>query len=229
MKILYLIPARGGSKGLRKKNILKLVDKPMINYTIDAVLPLIGINDEICVSTDNKEIIDVVEKNGVKVPFTRPNYLSSDTSNIKDVIDHALEWYSNHNKFFDIVVLLQPTSPLRSSVHIKESLKLWNKDIDMIVSVKETDANPYYILFEEDQNSFLKKSKEGSFTRRQDCPKVYEYNGAIYVISVESYKNKDFSAFDKVKKYLMNKESSVDVDDFIDFSLAELLIKTSKR
>ena len=228
MKKLFLIPARGGSKGLRKKNILKLVDKPMINYTLEAVLPLLDKDDEICVSTDNKEIIDIVEKNGVKVPFIRPNYLASDTSTTEDVINHALKWYSNQNKFFEVVVLLQPTSPLRTSLHIKESLKLWSEDIDMIVSVKETDANPYYILFEEDQNSFLKKSKEGSFTRRQDCPKVYEYNGAIYVISVESYKNKDFSAFDKVKKYLMTKESSIDVDDLIDFSLAELLIKKLK-
>jgi CMP-N,N'-diacetyllegionaminic acid synthase len=225
MKILYLIPARGGSKGLKKKNILKLVDKPMINYTLDAVLPLLGNNDEVCVSTDNKEIKEVVEKNGIKVPFIRPNYLASDSATTKDVINHALEWYSNNNKLFDLVVLLQPTSPLRTSIHIKECLKLWNKDIDMIVSVKETDANPYYVLFEEDQNLFLKKSKEGSFTRRQDCPKVYEYNGAIYVISVDSLKHKDFNNFDRKKKYLMSKESSIDVDDFIDFNLAELMIK----
>jgi len=225
MKILYLIPARGGSKGLKKKNILKLLDKPMINYTLDAVLPLLGNNDEVCVSTDNKEIKDVVEKNGIKVPFIRPNYLASDSATTKDVINHALEWYSNNNKLFDLVVLLQPTSPLRTSIHIKECLKLWNKDIDMIVSVKETDANPYYVLFEEDQNLFLKKSKEGSFTRRQDCPKVYEYNGAIYVISVDSLKHKDFNNFDRKKKYLMSKESSIDVDDFIDFNLAELMIK----
>ena len=225
MKILYLIPARGGSKGLKKKNILKLLDKPMINYTLDAVLPLLGNNDEVCVSTDSKEIKDVVEKNGIKVPFIRPNYLASDSATTKDVINHALEWYSNNNKLFDLVVLLQPTSPLRTSIHIKECLKLWNKDIDMIVSVKETDANPYYVLFEEDQNLFLKKSKEGSFTRRQDCPKVYEYNGAIYVISVDSLKHKDFNNFDRKKKYLMSKESSIDVDDFIDFNLAELMIK----
>jgi CMP-N,N'-diacetyllegionaminic acid synthase len=225
MKILYLIPARGGSKGLKKKNILKLLDKPMINYTLDAVLPLLGNNDEVCVSTDNNEIKDVVEKNGIKVPFIRPSYLASDSATTKDVINHALEWYSNNNKLFDLVVLLQPTSPLRTSIHIKECLKLWNKDIDMIVSVKETDANPYYVLFEEDQNLFLKKSKEGSFTRRQDCPKVYEYNGAIYVISVDSLKHKDFNNFDRKKKYLMSKESSIDVDDFIDFNLAELMIK----
>ena len=197
----------------------------MINYTLDAVLPLLGNNDEVCVSTDNKEIKDVVEKNGIKVPFIRPNYLASDSATTKDVINHALEWYSNNNKLFDLVVLLQPTSPLRTSIHIKECLKLWNKDIDMIVSVKETDANPYYVLFEEDQNLFLKKSKEGSFTRRQDCPKVYEYNGAIYVISVDSLKHKDFNNFDRKKKYLMSKESSIDVDDFIDFNLAELMIK----
>ena len=88
MKILYLIPARGGSKGLKKKNILKLVDKPMINYTLDAVLPLLANNDEVCVSTDNNEIKDVVEKNGIKVPFIRPSYLASDSATTKDVINH---------------------------------------------------------------------------------------------------------------------------------------------
>lgn len=228
MKILYLIPARGGSKGLNRKNILNLANKPMINYTLDAVLPLINDNDEICVSTDNKEIIDVVKKNGVEVPFTRPSYLATDTSTTNDVINHALEWYSKNKIFFDIVVLLQPTSPLRTTTHIKEALELWNNDIDMLVSVKETEANPYYILFEENQKSFLKKSKEGNFSRRQDCPKVYELNGAIYIISVESYKHKGLNSFDKVKKYLMNKESSIDVDDYVDFKLAEILIKKSQ-
>ena len=225
MKILYLIPARGGSKGLRKKNILDLAGKPLINYTVDSVLPLLKKNDEICVSTDSDEIKDIVEKNGVKVPFLRPNYLARDTSTTLDVINHAIDWYSKHNKFFDTLVLLQPTSPLRTSIHIKESLKLWSTEIDMIVSVKETDANPYYILFEEDKNLFLRKSKDGKFTRRQDCPKVYEYNGAIYVITIDSLKIKNFYNFDKIKKYLMLKESSIDIDDIVDFRLAELIIK----
>ena len=99
----------------------------------------------------------------------------------------------------------------------------------MIVSVKETDSNPYYVLFEEDRNFFLQKSKKGNFTRRQDCPMVYEFNGAIYIISIESLKNKSLNKFKKVKKYLMSKRSSIDIDDLIDFKLADLIIKEMKK
>jgi len=222
MKILYLIPARRGSKRLAHKNILKLANKPMINYSIDAVLPLLKSNDELCVSTNDKEIIEVVEKNGISVPFIRPDYLSSDTTSTQEVVDHALQWYSNQGIHFDILVLLQPTSPLRTTINIQEALKLWNKEIDMIVSVKKTDANPYFVLFEEDQYGYLQKSKKGEYTRSQDCPKVYEYNGAIYIMSVNSIKNNSFS---RKIKYLMAKKNSIDIDDVIDFKLAELLIK----
>ena len=131
MKILYLIPARRGSKRLAHKNILKLANKPMINYSIDAVLPLLKSNDELCVSTNDKEIIEVVEKNGISVPFIRPDYLSSDTTSTQEVVDHALQWYSNQGIHFDILVLLQPTSPLRTTINIQEALKLWN--INLVV------------------------------------------------------------------------------------------------
>jgi CMP-N,N'-diacetyllegionaminic acid synthase len=97
--------------------------------------------------------------------------------------------------------------------------------VDMVVSVKETDSNPYYVLFEEDRNEFLQKSKQGTFTRRQDCPKVYEYNGAVYVMSISTLKNNGIFNFNKKRKFTMSKESSVDVDDIIDFRLAEILMK----
>lgn len=229
MKKLFLIPARGGSKGLPGKNILPLAGKPMIIYTIDAVLPMLEPGDEICVSTDDQKIVDIVEKQGIKVPFLRPEILSNDTASSQQVIEHALEWYTNQRVFFDVLVLLQPTSPLRTTNHIQEAFKKWSKDIDMIVSVKETDSNPYYVLFEEDRNFFLQKSKKGNFTRRQDCPMVYEFNGAIYIISIESLKNKSLNKFKKVKKYLMSKRSSIDIDDTIDFKLADLIIKEMKK
>lgn len=229
MKKLFLIPARGGSKGLPGKNILPLAGKPMIIYSIDAILPLLEPDDEICVSTDDQKIVDVVEKHGIKVPFLRPKILSNDTATSQQVIEHAIEWYSNQGIFFDVLVLLQPTSPLRTTNHVQEALNKWSKDIDMIVSVKETDSNPYYALFEEDKNSFLQKSKEGKYTRRQDCPKVYEFNGAIYIISIKSLENKSLNEFNKVKKYLMSKKSSVDIDDLIDFKLADLIIREMNK
>lgn len=211
------------------KNILPLAGKPMIEYTLDAALGAIGSGDELCVSSDDVEIIEVVERYGVKVPFVRPPELASDTAGSQEVIEHALNWYEERNQTFDVVVLLQVTSPLRNAAHLKEALALWSPGIDMLVSVKETNSNPYYVLFEEDKEGFLQNSKEGNFTRRQDCPKVYEYNGAIYVMSVPAFINKGIFGFNKKRKFVMSKESSVDVDDIIDFSLAEILIAERNR
>lgn len=224
MRKLFLIPARGGSKGLPQKNILNLAGRPMIYYTLDAAIDSMDSDDELCVSTDNDEIIKTVEKYGLKVKFKRPDELASDTASTEDVLDHTLKWYESRGVFFDIIILLQVTSPLRNSVHIKKALNLFDKEIDLIVSVRETDSNPYYVLFEENKNGFLEKSKKGNFTRRQDCPIVYELNGAIYIYNSLSLKNKKISEFKRVKKYIMNKRDSIDIDNKIDFQLAEILM-----
>lgn len=224
MKKLFLIPARGGSKGLPRKNILPLAGRPMIYYTLDAAKGAMESGDELCVSTDDEEIIQVVKEYGVEVPFVRPAELASDTASSEAVIKHAIEWYKRRGKSFDVVVLLQVTSPLRNSNHINEALALWSNDVDMIVSVKETDSNPYYVLFEENEKGFLEKSKEGNFDRRQDCPKVYEYNGAIYIFGLDKFKESGFKSVSKIRKYVMNKRTSLDVDDATDFQLAALLV-----
>lgn len=223
MKKLFLIPARGGSKGLPRKNILPLAGRPMIHYTLDAAKGAMEPGDELCVSTDDEEIIQVVKDCGVEVPFKRPAELASDTASSEAVIKHAIEWYKERGKSFDVVVLLQVTSPLRNATHVKEALALWSDEIDMVVSVKETDANPYYVLFEEYEKGFLEKSKEGNFTRRQDCPKVYEYNGAVYIFGSADFEKGGFTSFTKIRKYVMDKRASLDVDDEIDYRLAVIL------
>ena len=225
MKKLFLIPARGGSKGLPRKNILPLAGKPMICYSIDAAKGAMEPGDELCVSTEDSEIIQVVKDYGIDVPFKRPPELASDTANTEQVITHTIEWYRLRNVVFDIIILLQPTSPLRNAFHVKEALSLWSQEIDMVVSVKVTDSNPYYVLFEEDEKGLLKKSKDGVFTRRQDCPEVYELNGATYVINVSSFSNEIKVEEKKIRKYLMDKIDSIDVDDQIDFDNAELILK----
>lgn len=227
MRKLILIPARGGSKGLPRKNILPLAGKPLVCYTLDAARACLDKNDVLCLSTDDEEIREVVEGYGIKVPFLRPTELASDTSSTQEVLIHAINWYKNQGSEFDVVVLLQPTSPLRTSRNIEDALNLWTPDIDMVVSVKETDSNPYYVLFEENESGYLVKSKEGTFTRRQDCPKVYEFNGAVYVISVNSLLTKGMSQFTKMKKSMMTKIESIDIDDNVDFLFAELLIEKS--
>lgn len=222
MKILFLIPARGGSKGLPGKNIKPLNGKPLICYTIDAARE-VSEDADICVSTDDKEIIAVVEDYGLKVPFIRPAEFATDHATSEQVLDHAIQFYESQGKPYDIVVLLQVTSPLRTGKHLKEALNLIKPNSEMIVSVKETDSNPYYVLFEEDHTGLLKKSKEANFARRQDCPTVYQLNGAIYIVSVKALKLKGLANLQK-EKYIMDKESSIDIDDKIDFMIADFLI-----
>ncbi len=221
MRILFLIPARGGSKGLPKKNIKALNDKPLIYYTIDAAKTHLNSNSEICISTDSQEIREVVLEYGIDVPFMRPAEFSTDFATSEQVMQHALEFYSQNGKEFDLLILLQPTSPLRTSKHIFEALQLFDRTLDMVVSVKETKSNPYFNLFEEDKSGFLHRSKESTYTRRQDCPQIYECNGAIYIINVQSLLNKGFGKLDKVKKYVMSEEDSIDIDTIRDFETVE--------
>lgn len=223
-KYLVIIPARGGSKGIPGKNIKSLNGKPLICYTIDAARSIAD-DSHICVSTDDDHIIATVEQYGLKVPFKRPEYLATDTAGTYGVLLHALRYYEEKGERFDAIVLLQPTSPFRTGEHIKEALILYSKEIDMVVSVKETDSNPYYLCFEEDSKGMLQISKgDGHYTRRQDCPPVYEYNGAIYIINPDSLKEKPLNKFTKRKKYVMDREHSLDLDTMLDWKMAELII-----
>lgn len=223
MRSLVVIPARGGSKGIPKKNIKLLNKKPLIAYAIKTALQIFS-KDDICVSTDADEIAIEAEKSGIDIHFKRPEELATDTAGTQEVLLHALDFYEKKGKTYDTLVLLQPTSPFRKPIHLKEALELYSSDLDMVVSVKESKSNPYYNLFEEEKG-LLKKSKEGQYVRRQDVPEVYEYNGAIYIINIKSLKNSDISSFKKVKKYVMDEISSMDLDNLLDWKICELLIK----
>jgi CMP-N,N'-diacetyllegionaminic acid synthase len=224
MRCLFLITARGGSKGIPGKNIKLLGGKPLISYTIAAAKG-VGMLEDICISTDSPEIMKVAESLGLKMHFQRPPELATDTASSESVIVHALDFFSSRGIEYDVVVLLQPTSPFRTSKHIKEAIALFRDDLDMVVSVKETKANPYYLLVEENADGFLVKSKEGNFTRRQDCPTVYEYNGAVYVINVRQLRLKGFAGFTKRVKYLMDEYESIDIDNELDWIVAEACLR----
>ncbi len=223
MKPLIIIPARGGSKGVPGKNIKPLGGKPLINYTIEAARGVFQ-DELIYISTDSKEIIETVEATGLKVPFVRPAELSSDNAGTYDVLLHAISFAESNGYQPDTIVLLQPTSPFRTALNLKEALDVYTPDLDMVVSVKETHSNPYFLLFEENENGFLEKSKAGHYKRRQDCPAVWEYNGAIYIINYDSIMAGPLSGFTRVKKYVMDEFASVDIDTPLDWKLAELLI-----
>lgn len=228
MKPLVIIPARGGSKGIPRKNIKLLNGKELILYTMEEARKVFK-DEQICISTDDIEIKSCVENAGLKVPFLRPEKLAMDNSSTYDVLIHAIEYFEAIGYSADVIVVLQPTSPFRKAKHILEALQLFRNDLDMVVSVKETKANPYYVLFEEDTLGYLEKSKKGTFLSRQACPKVWEFNGSIYIISVNSLKTKAISEFTKVVKYEMDEESSLDIDEPMDWKIAEFLIQTEKR
>ena len=228
MNILVIIPARGGSKGIPHKNIKPLNGKPLIHYTIDEAREIVG-DDDICVSTDDPEIIKCVEDYGLKVPFVRPGELATDTAGTYEVLLHALSFYEKQGRHYDVVLLLQNTSPFRKAEQIEEALKLYTPDVDMVVSVKECAANPYYCVFEEDNNGYLHVCKgDGNIFRRQDAPKVYEYNGAIYIMNAEKLKTTHMHKMQKRVKYVMDEMSSFDLDTMTDWTIAESIIKEKK-
>ena len=228
MKILVIIPARGGSKGIPHKNIKPLNGKPLIHYTIDEAREIVG-DEDICVSTDDPEIIKCVDDYGLKVPFVRPEELATDTAGTYEVLLHALNFYEKQGRHYDVVLLLQNTSPFRKAEQIKEALKLYTPDVDMVVSVKECAANPYYCVFEENSEGYLHVCKgEGNIFRRQDAPKVYEYNGAIYIMNAEKLKTTHMHKMQKRVKYVMDDLSSFDLDTMWDWEMAERIAAQNK-
>ena len=229
MKILVIIPARGGSKGIPHKNIKPLNGKPLIHYTIDEAREIVR-DEDICVSTDDPEIIKCVEDYGLKVPFVRPEALATDTAGTYEVLLHALNFYEKLGRHYDAVLLLQNTSPFRKAEQIKEALKLYSPEVDMVVSVKECAANPYYCVFEEDNNGYLHVCKgEGNIFRRQDAPKVYEYNGAIYIMNANKLKTTHMHKMQKRVKYVMDDLSSFDLDTLWDWEMAERIAAQNKE
>lgn len=223
LKLLFLIPARGGSKGIPGKNIRLLGGKPLIAWAIDLARKFAS-DADICLSTDSRSIADVAEQYGLPVPFLRPEPMAGDQSPTREAILHALDHYRSQGRHYDAVVLLQPTSPFRKPEDVSRALALYKKELDMVVTVVETRANPYYVLFEENADGFLVKSKSGDFSSRQACPKVWEFNGAVYVINAEAVQKMNISNFTRICKSEMDPIASVDLDTETDWAWAEFLI-----
>ncbi|MBD1386228.1 acylneuraminate cytidylyltransferase family protein [Mucilaginibacter rigui] len=222
MKPLVIIPARGGSKGVPGKNLKPLNGKPLILYSTELARQLFD-DSMICVSTDDIAIKNLVEQSGLAIPFTRPAHLATDTSSSYDVLLHAVSYYEELGTDFDSVLLLQPTSPVRVKQHILDVIALLDTtpQAEMVVSVKESKENPYFNLFEENDGGFLEKSKHGDYVRRQDCPKVYAYNGSIYLIRITALKKRPLSQFQNISKYVMEDIYNADIDTPQDWMLTE--------
>ncbi|EMR03686.1 acylneuraminate cytidylyltransferase family protein [Cesiribacter andamanensis] len=227
MKTLYLIPARGGSKGIPGKNLKPFFGKPLIGYAIETALACSGSPADICLSTDDAAIAEVGEKWGLEVPFLRPAELATDEAGTYPVLLHALEQMEQlRGCHYEVLVLLQPTSPFRTARHVQEALALYGPGLDGVVSVQEAESNPYFTLFEETSEGWLQKSKKGIFVRRQDCPRVWELNGAVYVLKAESLrKYQSLAEFQKLRPYEMSRLESADLDTPLDWKWAKLLVQ----
>lgn len=183
---------------------------------------------DICVSTDDVEIIRCVEDYGLKVPFVRPVELATDTAGTYEVLIHAVEFYEKQGRKYKNVLLLQNTSPFRTAEDVKEAMILYREDVDMVVSVKEI-VSPYYNSFEEDGNGFLRQISNGiKYVRRQDVPKTYEYNGAVYLINIKSLKRESLGEFKRCVKYVMDDIHSIDLDTMFDWKFAEFIMKEER-
>jgi CMP-N-acetylneuraminic acid synthetase len=226
-RILAIIPARGGSKRLPRKNILPLAGKPLIAWTIEA-----AINSqmfcEVMVNTDDDEIAKVSSELGSKIPFIRPNELASDTASSNDVIKHTLLWYRDQGINFTEVVLLQPTSPLRSSDDIIAALDLYNqKNASSVLSVCEVD-HPTSWCNTLDETLSLKGfiNENVRKLRSQDIDKEYRLNGAIYILNVELFLVSNSTVIEPSFAAIMPRSRSIDIDEKIDFDIAEAILSS---
>lgn len=227
MKILAIIPARGGSKGIPNKNIKLFCGKPLIYYTIVAAQKS-KIFDRIVVSTDSINIKNISEKFGAEVPFLRPNYLAKDNSNIVDAVLNLLNYLKVEEHYMpDVIFLLQPTSPLRDCDDIINSYNVFKKlRAEALVSVCKTHHEIWHI----NKNKLtLINSFPTKVINRQERPYTYKQDGSmIYIITLDSLlHNKDFMPKETMA-YVIPKWKAVDIDEMEDFELAEILYKNKK-
>lgn len=228
-EILVTICARGGSKGLKNKNMLPLLGKPLISYTIKQAINW-GRAKHIVVSTDSESIAAVAMQYGAEVPFIRPENLARDDSPKLPVLKHAVHYYIEKKNFTpDLIVDLDPTSPLRREEDIEKCVNFIMKDpeCDSVITGFKANKNPYFNMVETDSNGYARLSKQttGSIARRQDAPIVYAMNASIYVWRTSSLLEQTSVIPEKAKLVEMPEERSVDIDSRTDFKLVELLLK----
>ncbi|WP_026839486.1 cytidylyltransferase domain-containing protein [Gillisia sp. JM1] len=232
MKILGIIPARGGSKGIPKKNIKLLGGKPLLHYTIEAAKAS-KLLSKVILSSDDPEIIKVAEKAGLEVPFIRPENLAQDDTPSLAVIKHALDFFKNKNEEFDTICLLQVTSPFRDNNLIDDAIeKFKNEGIDCLISVREvpTEFNPHWI-FEPDEHNQLKISTGDKkiISRRQELPKAFYRDGALYITRSDVILKQN-SLYGSSIGYIESKNDYyVNIDTPKDWKEAEKIIKKTKR
>ena len=228
MNILAIIPARGGSKSVPRKNIVKVNGRPLISYTISAALMVDRLTD-VVVSTDDPEIAEISRELGAQVPFVRPVDLASDQAQSAPVIEHALYFMEKIKGLkYDAILMLQPTSPLRTSKHIEESLDLFtSKECDSVVSIVSVGGNHPFRMKRLIDNQLVNYIDQGFWDMRprQELPPVYIRNGSIYLIERDVLINKGQMIGEKCLGMVMGDKESINIDTPLDLKLAELLLE----
>ncbi len=227
-KILAVIPARSGSKGLKDKNIVNFCGKPLIAWSIEAALEVPFI-DRVVVSTDSSKIAAIAGKAGADVPFLRPKALASDKIAADKAVVHSVEWlFSNENKRYDYVILLQPTSPLRTSKHIRSAIEYYFKQRkspdDTLVSVQEVPKKFGWLMSAQKSGyiHFCFRISDNEMNRQQ-IPTYYLPNGAIYIAPERTLKKEGFYTQNTLY-YPMSEKESIDIDTLADLKKAEIIL-----
>ncbi len=226
MRVLGLIPARGGSKGVPGKNKKNLGDKPLIQYTLETAKTSKLLTD-IVISTDDIEIAAIGQKMGVDVPFLRPEVLASDTAKSIDVVQHAVAYLNEMDQNYDAVCLLQPTTPFRESTSIDLAINTYlTKGLDSLISVLPVphEFNPHWVFEEKKGNLSISTGEKEIISRRQDLPAAYHRDGSIYLTSIALIQQGTFYGT-KMGYILSNPASHINIDTLEDWAVAEELLK----
>ena len=230
-KVLAIIPARGGSKGLPGKNIRPLLGKPLIGWSIEHAQQSKYI-DEICISTDSEEIASVAETFGVSVPELRPIELATDKTPSSAFIIYTIDRYKMMGKMFDYFILLEPTSPLRDVEDLDSLIEILidNPQCDSIVGVcKAEDVHPAFMVKLSENGFLLPYEDQMKTLRRQDLPDIFFFEGSVYVSKCDAYIQKKAFYHDKTLPYIVPKWKSFEVDDIVDFTIIEAMMRMKQE
>jgi CMP-N,N'-diacetyllegionaminic acid synthase len=230
-KYLAIIPARGGSKGIKEKNIVNVGGKPLLHYTATIAVKALKakIIDCLILSTDSKKIAKIGEKEGLRVPFLRPHYLSTDESKSVDFVKHAVEFFEKRNIFFDAIVILQPTCPLRNYEDIKKCVAIFDKNnVESLITCHLDEMVHPSILYTKQKGSDCglpvdKDHSRGS--RRQEHDSIFIRNGSIYITDINYIKKENKLICDKPLIYEMPKSRSINIDTKEDLILFKKMIR----
>lgn len=227
MRVLAIIPARGGSKGLPGKNIKPLCGKPLIGWTIEQAQQSKYI-DEIFVSTDSQEIADVAETFGVSVPDLRPAELAGDTATSASFVIYTIEKLKAEGKEFDYIILLEPTSPLRTAQDIDSSIEILknNLEVQSVVGVCKAEcAHPAFMVRIDNNGLLAPYLDQMRAVRRQDIGDLYYFEGTVYVSTIDAFLEKESFYHDKTLPYIVPKSRAFEIDDQEDWFIVESIIK----